>query len=104
MNPITRQDILFHQSIVPWSAQHQVEQDLLLCRAMAALFDDSFLHYMKQEGTRTHRAEFIGILEEHLEDRGFCSDTESLLRNGISYNAQIAGKYVIENLLRRLPE
>jgi predicted nucleotidyltransferase component of viral defense system len=281
MNPITRQDILFHQSIVPWSAQHQVEQDLLLCRAMAALFDDSFLstqiamrggtllhkvhlapaarysedidlvvvgsrpaehirravrrvladvlgmpkklmwdtialairntvkpsrvlrmtyavrsiiepnrsleivveanvterkphrsvieipfsypfrgesiqskikgydihemlgtkmramfqrrrgrdlfdlywaltksispidpaaviesfkHYMKQEGTRIHRAEFIGILEAHLEDRGFCSDTESLLRNGISYDAQIAGKYVIENLLRRLPE
>jgi predicted nucleotidyltransferase component of viral defense system len=281
MIPITRQDILFHQSIVPWSAQHQVEQDLLLCRAMAALFDDSFLstqiamrggtllhkvhlapaarysedidlvvvgsrpaehvrravrrvladvlgmpkklvwdtialairntvkpsrvlrmtyavrsiiepsrsleivveanvterkphrsvveipfsypfrgetiqakikgydihemlgtkmramfqrrrgrdlfdlywaltksvspidpaaviesfqHYMKQEGTRTHRAEFIGILEAHLEDRGFCSDTESLLRNGISYDAQMAGKYVIENLLRGLPE
>jgi predicted nucleotidyltransferase component of viral defense system len=281
MIPITRQDILFHQSIVPWSAQHQVEQDLLLCRAMAALFDDSFLstqiamrggtllhkvhlapaarysedidlvvvgsrpaehirravrrvladvlgmpkklvwdtialairntvkpsrvlrmtyavrsiiepsrsleivveanvterkphrsvveipfnypfrgetiqakikgydihemlgtkmramfqrrrgrdlfdlywaltksvspidpaaviesfqHYMKQEGTRTHRMEFIGILAAHLEDRGFCSDTESLLRNGISYDAQIAGKYVIENLLRLLPE
>jgi hypothetical protein len=65
---------------------------------------ESFQHYMKQERTRTHRAECIGILEAHLEDRGFCSDTESLLRNGISCNAQIAGKYVIENLLRRLPE
>jgi predicted nucleotidyltransferase component of viral defense system len=281
MIPINRQDILFHQTIVPWSAQYQVEQDLLLCRAMAALFDDSFLstqiamrggtllhkvhlapaarysedidlvivgsrpeehirravrrvladvlgmpktfvwdtialairntvkpsrvlrmtyavrsiiepsrsleivveanvterkphrsvveipfsypfrgetiqakikgydihemlgtkmramfqrrrgrdlfdlywaltksespidlaaiiesfqHYMKQEGTRIHRAEFIAILEAHLEDRGFRSDTESLLRDGISYDAQIAGKYVIENLLRRLPE
>jgi predicted nucleotidyltransferase component of viral defense system len=279
--PITRQDILFHQSIVPWSAQYQVEQDLLLCRAMVALFDDSFLssqiamrggtllhkvhlapaarysedidlvvvgsrpaehirravrrvladvlgkpktsvldtialamrntvkpsrvlrmtyavrsiiepsrsldivveanvterqshrsvvetpfdfpfrgetvqakikgydihemlgtkmramlqrrrgrdlfdlywaliksestidpfavidsfqHYMKQEGTRVHRTEFIGILEEHLKDRGFCSDTESLLRNGISYDPQTAGKYVIAKLLRRLPE
>jgi len=65
---------------------------------------ESFQHHMKQEGTRTHRAEFIGILEAHLEDRGFCSDTESLLRNGVSYDPQIAGKYVIENLLRRLPE
>jgi predicted nucleotidyltransferase component of viral defense system len=281
MIPITRQDILFHQSIAPWSAQHQIEQDLLLCRAMAALFEDAFLstqiamrggtllhkvhlapaarysedidlvvvgsrpaehirravrrvlagvlgmpkklvwdtialairntakpsrvlrmtyavrsiiepnrsleivveanvterkphrsvveipfsypfrgeiiqakiqgydihemlgtkmramfqrrrgrdlfdlywaltksvspidpaaviesfqHYMKQERPRIHRAEYIGILETHLEDRGFCSDTESLLRNGIRYDAQIAGKYVIENLLRRLPE
>jgi hypothetical protein len=74
MIPVTRHDILFHQSIVPWSAQHQVEQDLLLCRVMAALFDDSFL------------------------------STESLLRNGISYDPQTAGKYVIANLLRRLPE
>jgi len=281
MIPITRQDILFHQSVVPWSAQYQVEQDLLLCRAMAALFDDSFLstqiamrggtllhkvhlapaarysedielvvvgsrpeehirrairrvladvlgipkasvwdtitlairntvkpsrvlrmtysvrsimkpshpldivveanvterkphrsvveipfnfsfrgeiiqtkikgydihemlgtkmramlqrrrgrdlfdlywamtksespidpsaviesfqHYMKQEGTKARRAEFIGILEEHLKDRGFCSDIESLLRNGVSYSPQAAGKYAIANLLSRLPE
>jgi predicted nucleotidyltransferase component of viral defense system len=281
MIPITRQDILSHQSVVPWSAQHQVEQDLLLCRAMAALFDDSFLstqiamrggtllhkvhlapaarysedidlvvvgsrpeehirrtirrvladvlgipkasvwdtitlairntvkpsrvlrmaysvrsimkpsqsldivveanvterkphrsvveipfsfsfrdkiiqtkikgydihemlgtkmramlqrrrgrdlfdlywaltksespidpsaviesfqHYMKQEGTTARRAEVIGILEEHLKDRGFCSDIESLLRNGVRYDPQAAGKYVIANLLSRLPE
>ncbi len=280
MIPITRRDILFHQSIVPWSAQYQVEQDLLLCRAMTALFDDSFLrsqiamrggtllhkihlapparysedidlvvigsrpeehirravrrvlagvlgtpkasawnsitlalrntvkpsrvmrmtyslpsiiepgrsldivveanvterrphrtvvevpfgfpfrdecvqtmikgydihemlgtkmramfqrrrgrdlfdlywaltksarpidvsaviesfqHYMKQEGTRAGRAEFIEILETHLIDRGFCTDTESLLRFGISYDPQAAGRYVIDNLLRLLP-
>jgi predicted nucleotidyltransferase component of viral defense system len=281
MIPITRQDILFHQSVVPWSAQYQVEQDLLLCRAMAALFDDSFLstqiamrggtllhkvhlapaarysedidlvvvgsrpeehirrairrvladvlgipkasgwdtitlairntvkpsrvlrmtysvrsimkpshsldivveanvterkphrsvveipfnfsfrgeiiqtkikgydihemlgtkmramfqrrrgrdlfdlywaltkfenpidpsaviesfqHYMKQEGTKARRAEYIGILEEHLKDRGFCSDIKSLLRNGVSYDPQAAGKYIIANLLSLLPE
>jgi predicted nucleotidyltransferase component of viral defense system len=43
MISITRRDILAHQAVVPWSAQHQVEQDLLLCRAMVALFDDAFL-------------------------------------------------------------
>lgn len=43
MTPITRQDILAHQTVVPWAAQYQVEQDLLLCRAMVALFDDKFL-------------------------------------------------------------
>jgi predicted nucleotidyltransferase component of viral defense system len=41
---ITRRDILAHQAVVPWSAQYEVEQDLLLCRAMAALFDDNFLN------------------------------------------------------------
>lgn len=39
--PITRRDILAHQAVVPWAAQYQVEQDLLLCRAMVALFDES---------------------------------------------------------------
>jgi hypothetical protein len=38
MTPITRQDILSHQTVEPWAAQYQVEQDLLLCRAMVALF------------------------------------------------------------------
>ncbi len=281
MIPITRQDILFHQSIAPWSAQYQTEQDLLLCRAMAALFDDSFLssqiamrggtllhkvhlapaarysedidlvavgsrpeehirrairraladvlgmpkasawdtislairnkvkpsrvlrmtysirsimepsrslnivveanvterkphrsvveipfnflfrgevvqtkingfdihemlgtkmralfqrnrgrdlfdlywaltkyerrinpsaviesfqHYMKQEGTTARRAEFIAVLEAHLQDRGFCSDVESLLRDRVRYDPQAAGKYVSATLLSRLPE
>ena len=65
---------------------------------------ESFQHYMKQEGTKARRAEFIGILKEHLNDRGFCSDIESLLRNGVSYDPQAAGKYIITNLLSRLPE
>jgi predicted nucleotidyltransferase component of viral defense system len=281
MTPITRQDILAHQTVVPWSAQYQVEQDLLLCRAMAALFDDAFLsgqiamrggtllhkahlapasrysedidlvvvgtrpedhvrrairrvltdvlgipkasvwsalklavrnavqpsrvlrmtyslpsiiepgrmldivieanvterkphravveipfsfpfrdkpvqtrikgydihemlgtkmramfqrkrgrdlfdlywaltksakpvdpaaiiksfqHYMKQEGTKAGRAEFVGILEAHLKDRGFCSDMEPLLRHGISYDPQSAGNYIKANLLSLLPE
>ncbi len=281
MTPITRQDILAHQAVVPWSAQHQVEQDLLLCRAMVALFDDAFLsaqiamrggtllhkvhlapasrysedidlvvvgtrpeehirrairrvladvlgapktsawdtlklalrntvkpsrvlrmtyslpsiiepgrmldivveanvterkphlsvvqipfsfpfrdkpvqtqikgydihemlgtklramfqrkrgrdlfdlywaltkstsavdpsgiiesfqHYMKQEGTKAGRAEFVGILEAHLKDRGFCSDMEPLLRSGISYDPQSAGSFIKANLLSLLPE
>ena len=57
MIPITRQDILAHQTIVPWSAQYQVEQDLLLCRAMTALFDDSFLssQIAMRGGTLLHK-------------------------------------------------
>lgn len=43
MTPLTRRDVLAHQAFVPWPSQLQVEQDLLLCRAMAALFSDKFL-------------------------------------------------------------
>ena len=44
MTPLTKRDILTHQAAVPWPAQRQVEQDLLLCRAMTALFNNKFLH------------------------------------------------------------
>lgn len=64
----------------------------------------SFEHYLKQEGTKAGRAEFIGILDDHLKDRGFCSDTEPLLRSGITYDPQLAGRYVKANLLSLLPD
>jgi predicted nucleotidyltransferase component of viral defense system len=65
---------------------------------------ESFQHYMKQEGTTAGRAEFIKILEAHLLDRGFCADMGPLLRSGITYAPQAAGKYVKANLLKLLPE
>lgn len=65
---------------------------------------ESFQHYMKQEGTKAGRAEFIGILESHLRDRGFCSDMQPLLRAGIRYDPQSAGVYIKTNLLNLLPE
>ncbi|MGH7977192.1 MAG: nucleotidyl transferase AbiEii/AbiGii toxin family protein [Limisphaerales bacterium] len=57
MTPITRRDILAHQSVVPWPNLFQVEQDLLLCRAMAALFEDSFLQSQiaMRGGTLLHK-------------------------------------------------
>jgi predicted nucleotidyltransferase component of viral defense system len=57
MIPITRQDILAHQTIVPWAAQYQVEQNLLLCRAMVALFEDAFLgdQIAMRGGTLLHK-------------------------------------------------
>lgn len=64
----------------------------------------SFQHYLKQEGTKAGRAEFVGILEAHLKDRGFCSDMEPLLRTGIDYDPQTAGSYVKAKLLSLLPE
>ncbi len=43
MTPLARQDVLAHQAKAPWPALYQVEQDLLLCRAMVAIFNDDFL-------------------------------------------------------------
>jgi predicted nucleotidyltransferase component of viral defense system len=40
---LTRQDVLAHQREVPWAELYQVEQDLLLCLAMRAIFSDRFL-------------------------------------------------------------
>ena len=63
----------------------------------------SFEHYLKQEGTKAGRAEFIEILDDHLKDRGFCSDMQPLLRADITYDPQAAGKYVKTHLLNLLP-
>jgi len=40
---LTRQDVLAHQREVPGAELYQVEQDLLLCLAMRAIFSDRFL-------------------------------------------------------------
>jgi predicted nucleotidyltransferase component of viral defense system len=65
---------------------------------------ESFQHYLRKEGNAAGRAEFIGILEAHLGDRGFCSDMDQLLRTGANYDAQKAGEYVKAKLLKLLPD
>ena len=57
MTPLTRRDVLSHQAHVPWASQRQVEQDLLLCRSMAAIFNDGFLHSQvaMRGGTLLHK-------------------------------------------------
>jgi hypothetical protein len=65
---------------------------------------ESFQHYLHQEGSDAGRAEFVGILESHLADRGFCSDMQSLLRAGVVYDPRSAGDHVKERLLSLLPD
>jgi predicted nucleotidyltransferase component of viral defense system len=43
MNPITVRDVIAHEQYAPWGQLRQVEQDLLLCRSMVAIFSDKFL-------------------------------------------------------------
>ena len=65
---------------------------------------ESFLYYLQQEGTVATRDEFIGLLRSHLDDRGFLTDMNALLRTGIAYDPLTAGDYVIDNLLKLLPK
>ena len=57
MISLTRRDVLAHQAAVPWPSQRQVEQDLLLCQTMVALFDDAFLQgqIAMRGGTLLHK-------------------------------------------------
>jgi predicted nucleotidyltransferase component of viral defense system len=73
-------------------------------RVNPAAIIESFRHYLRQESSAAGRAEFIGILESHLADHGFCSDMDQLLRVGIIYDPREAGDYVKAKLLTLLPE
>ena len=57
MTTLTRRDVLAHQAAVPWPSQRQVEQDLLLCQTMVALFNDAFLQSQiaMRGGTLLHK-------------------------------------------------
>lgn len=65
---------------------------------------ESFLHYLRQESSTVGRLELVALLESHLADAGFRSDTDHLLRKGITYDPVAAGAYVRSNLLHRLPK
>ena len=63
----------------------------------------SFLHYLRQESASVRRLEFVAILDAHLADAGFQSDTDDLLRQGIAYDPWIAGEHIRSRLLDLLP-
>jgi predicted nucleotidyltransferase component of viral defense system len=65
---------------------------------------ESFRYYMQQEGSTTGRAEFVALLRSHLENAGFCSDMEQLLRRGLKYDPHEAAAYLEKHLLNLLPE
>ncbi|MGQ0653435.1 MAG: nucleotidyl transferase AbiEii/AbiGii toxin family protein [Betaproteobacteria bacterium] len=64
---------------------------------------DAFLYYMKNEGTVAHREEFELALQERLRNRGFRSDMQPLLRAGLTYDVDVAGPHVRQQLLALLP-
>jgi len=63
----------------------------------------SFLQYMKNNGVKVSRAEFEENLLRKLDDAAFRGDIRPLLRSGIIYEVDDAARYVMDELLSRLP-
>jgi predicted nucleotidyltransferase component of viral defense system len=64
---------------------------------------NSFLHYMNNSGMKVSRAEFEENLLRKMEDAAFRGDTRPLLRPGITYDADEAARYMMDEVLSRLP-
>jgi len=63
----------------------------------------SFLQYMNNSGLKVSRAEFEENLLRKLEDAAFRGDIKPLLRSGIKYDVDEAARYVMEELVSKLP-
>jgi hypothetical protein len=107
----------------PWPADAQVEQDLVLCRALTEMYGRPELAALLafRGGTALHklhvsppgrysedidlvsRAMFEANLAEKLDSKPFRDDVYPLLRDGASYDVDIAGALVGVRLLERLP-
>lgn len=81
-----------------WAIEHAIPS--VDCTAVV----DSFLHYLRQEGSAVRRKEFIVTLESYVSDRGFRSDTDSLLCKGVEYDPRRAAECIKTKLLKLLPE
>lgn len=104
----------------PWPTREQVEQDLLLSRAICAIARDDYLgdELVFRGGTALHKLHLdppvrysedltshlaVANLQAKLRDRQFRTDLEPLLRAQPSdYDVDAAAAYVIEHLLTRL--
>ncbi|MBI4534149.1 MAG: nucleotidyl transferase AbiEii/AbiGii toxin family protein [Candidatus Melainabacteria bacterium] len=63
----------------------------------------SFLQYMSASGIKISRAEFEENLLMKLEDVAFRGDIAPLLRPGVRYDFDAAAKYMMEEIVSRLP-
>jgi hypothetical protein len=115
-------DIIAWRTQHPWISNAQVEQDLIICRAVIELFSrpalrkllafrgGTALHKLflkpavrySEEGNKISRTEFEQNLELKMKHPGFLSDLPPLLRPGIQYNMQEAYLMVKKELLSLL--
>ena len=77
----------------PWITREQIEQDLLLSRAIYDIYSNSFL-----SGELT-----IENLEKKLLDDKFVTDIDNLVStNRIDYSVEEAASFIVERYLQHL--
>ncbi len=60
---------------------------------------------MGEDSTTVSRSEFLGHIENCLEDKqGLCRDMDALLKQNLDYEPTKASVIVIERLLNELPQ
>lgn len=104
----------------PWAMEAQVEQDLILSRAVVSMFAESevasrhakvhparvvecFARYLEHDGLRISRAELELNLHEKLSDETFLSDVKPLIAPDTVWSFEDAAGYVQREILPFLP-
>ena len=73
----------------PWIDNAQIEQDLIICRALVAIFSDEILASQLD-------------MQEKMEDPEFTNDMQSLLRPGITFNPFDAYSLIYSTFIDRM--
>ncbi|MBK9622674.1 MAG: nucleotidyl transferase AbiEii/AbiGii toxin family protein [Candidatus Obscuribacter sp.] len=64
---------------------------------------NSFVQYMSHNNIKVSRAEFEENLLKKLADPSFRDDIRPLIRSGVTYDVDEAGRYVLDEIVSRLP-
>lgn len=76
---ITAREIAAWRTVAPWATDMMVEQDYLLCRAVAAIFEDDFFVEAACKGPRgAFRISYEALAGRYLRQDGFLD----LVRSG----------------------
>jgi hypothetical protein len=102
---IPRAHITDWRSQAPWPTDAQVEQDLVLTRALTEIFIRSAVANAVafRGGTALHKLYLEENLTDKMQDDAFLEDVEPLLPTGITYRAETAYNLVSSRLIARLP-
>lgn len=127
---IPSNDIIEWSDTAPWINSEQVEQDLVICRALVEIFSDAYLseHLAFRGGTALHKLyltsharyscyasymDYNGVkvptkkqltnnLTEKISDIEFLNDTNALLRTREIYRPKEAFEFLVEELFSKL--
>jgi len=127
---IPERAIIEWRKFVPWIKEIMVEQDLIICRSLVAIYNDEFLssrlafrggtalenkslnadnvikcyhRYISfSDGESPSRAVYLANMEEKLQEDVFLQDAQAILRPSLIFNPQEAYEVVKKELIEKL--